>query len=124
MPRSMMSASMSGSMFSTAEYDAGFLSGKPAAVAQQARQPGCAGAFDDGLFDFQQQQHRLFDITLVDEDDVLDLPADDIERQFPGSLTAMPSAIVLLPNSGFDPFNAATWMGTARSAHRSFRCRA
>ena len=31
----------------------------------------CAGAFDHGLLDLEQQHHGLFDIALVDQQDIV-----------------------------------------------------
>ena len=72
MPRSMMSASISGSMLPPHSTRPTLRPAKALAVPQQRGQAGCAGAFDDGLLDLQQQHDRLLDVALVDQHDVVD----------------------------------------------------
>ena len=79
-----------------AQDDADFLAGEARRLLHQRRQAGRAGAFDDGLLDFEQQQDSLLDVALGDQHDVVDSARDDRQRQRAGRLTAMPSAIVAL----------------------------
>ena len=90
---------------------------------QQRRKTGGASALDHGLFDFEQQHNRFFDIAFVDQQNFADQFLHDQLRECrPGSFTAMPSAMVLVPNCGVSPLIAQYIDGNRWFRRRRFRC--
>ena len=81
MPRSMMSASISGSMLPPREHQADALAAKPLAVAQHGGEPRRARAFDHRLLDLQQHHDRLLDVAFVHQQDVAHAIAHDRQRE-------------------------------------------
>ena len=78
MPRSMIAASSSGSMLPPAQHQPDLAAAEALRVLEQRRQPRRAGAFDQGLLDLQQHHDSLLDIAFVDQDQVVDVPLDDL----------------------------------------------
>ena len=62
--------------------------------AEQRRHADGARTLDHELGALQQEHHRLGDVVLVDDDDLVDQRSISASVSSPGRLTAMPSAIV------------------------------
>ena len=72
MPRSMISASSSGSMLPPDSTSPTLRPAKRVRLFQQGREPGRARALGDRLLDLEQQQDRLLDVALVDQHHLVD----------------------------------------------------
>ena len=84
MPRWMISASTSGSMFPPHSTSPHLASGKALAVLHQRGQADAPGTFDHRLLDLQQGQDGLLDVVFSDQQHVFDLLADHGQRHGAG----------------------------------------